>query len=175
MTGWKLWRLLERLRGAKRPSPCLTGIYVSGGAGEQMHSLETAEALAGQGLRGDRYCAGNGHWHQVESCEITLISQHDLERAFRRLAVGLDRGQHRRNLVVAGLRTRDLVQKRFRIGSARFEYWKPRPPCGYLNQVTGENTAKALGPYSGVCLRILESGRIRVGDRLVFEDATSND
>lgn len=165
-----LWRLLGRLRGTApgRP-PHLAAIYVSAGAGDAMRSLDTAEALAGQGLRGDRYCSGTGHWHRVESCELTLISQHDLERASRRLAVGLDQGQHRRNLVVAGLRTRDLAQRRFRIGSARFEYWKPRPPCGYLNQVTGENTARALGPHSGVCLRILESGRIQVGDSLEFE------
>jgi MOSC domain-containing protein YiiM len=169
-----LWRLFERLRGRARTPPTLAAIYVSAAAGEAMHSLETAEALAGQGLRGDRYCAGTGHWHPVESCELTLISQQDLERAGRRLGVGLDRGQHRRNLVVAGLRTRDLAHRRFRIGSARFEYWKPRPPCGYLNQVTGENTARALGPHSGVCLRILESGRIRVGDRLIFENPGSD-
>lgn len=169
-----LWRLFERLRGRARTPPTLAAIFVSAAAGEAMHSLETAEALAGQGLRGDRYCAGTGHWHPVESCELTLISLQDLERAGRRLNVGLDRGQHRRNLVVAGLRTGDLAHRRFRIGSARFEYWKPRPPCGYLNQVTGENTARALGPHSGVCLRILESGRIRVGDRLIFEDPGSD-
>jgi MOSC domain-containing protein YiiM len=174
MLGRDLWRLLKRSWDTVRDPPHLAAIYSSAGAGEAMQPLDTAEVLAGHGLRGDRYCADTGHWHRVESCELTLISQHDLERAGRRLAVGLDRGQHRRNLVIAGLRTRDLVQRRFRIGSARFEYWKPRPPCGYLNQVTGENTARALGRHSGVCLRILESGHIRVGDRLVFEDAATD-
>lgn len=134
-----------------------------------MRSVDSAEVIAGCGLAGDRYCLGTGHWHPVESCEVTLISENDLLRARRRLDVHLDRGQHRRNLVVAELRTRDLEGRRFRIGSALFAWQKPRPPCGHLNQVTGENLARALRSNSGVCLRTLEGGIIRVGDALVFE------
>lgn len=134
-----------------------------------MQANDAAEVLAGRGLAGDRYCLGTGHWHPVESCEVTLISEDDLRRARRRLDVPLDQGRHRRNLVVSGIRTRDLEGHCFRIGTARFAYRKPRPPCGYLNQVTGANLAKALGRNSGICLEILESGLIRVGDPLVLE------
>lgn len=134
-----------------------------------MQSLPAADAATGQGLVGDRYHAGSGHWHPVESCPLTLISADDLERAQRRVPVALDHGEHRRNLVISGMRTKALEGRRFRIGTAQFEYWKPRPPCGYINQVTGENMAKALGRDSGVCLRVLEGGRLEVGDAVLFE------
>lgn len=164
--GWRT--LLGRLRGSGQP-PRLQAIYVCASAGEPMQAQPHAEAIAGCGLTGDRYCLGTGHWHPVESCEVTLISEDDLRRAQRRRDVRLDQGQHRRNLVVAGLRTRDLEGRQFRIGSALFAWQRPRPPCGYLNQVTGENLAKALGANSGVCLRVVEGGLIRVGDALLFE------
>ena len=133
-----------------------------------MRSLDAVDAVAGEGLAGDRYRTGSGHWHPVESCQVTLLSADDLERARRRLPVALDHGEHRRNLVISGMRTRALEGCRFRIGDALFEYGKPRPPCGYINQVTGENMAKALGRNSGVCLLVLEGGRIQVGDALII-------
>ncbi|MFO8004615.1 MOSC domain-containing protein [Thioalkalivibrio sp.] len=131
-----------------------------------MQSLHAVDAIAGEGLAGDRYQTGSGHWHPVESCQVTLLSADDMERAHRRLPVALDHGEHRRNLVITGMRTRALEGRRFRIGSVLFEYGKPRPPCGYINQVTGENMAKALGRNSGVCLLVLEGGRLQVGDTL---------
>ncbi len=161
------WRSL--LNAWRRPValPRLTAIFVSPRAGAPMQSLESALAVAGQGLAGDRYSEGTGHWHPVESCEVTLISEDDLDRAGRRIPVALDRGEHRRNLVITGITTDLPEDGSFRIGEARFEYWKPRPPCGYINQVTGNNMAKALGRNSGVCLRVLETGKIRVGDSLI--------
>jgi MOSC domain-containing protein YiiM len=134
-----------------------------------MQSLSAADAVTGEGLVGDRYYRGSGHWHPVESCQVTLLSADDLERAHRRLPVALNHGEHRRNLVISGMRTKALEGRRFRIGTVRFEYWKPRPPCGYINQVTGENMARALGRNSGVCLLVLEGGRLEVGDAVMLE------
>jgi MOSC domain-containing protein YiiM len=164
--GWR--SLLTHLR-RPRPPARLVAIFVAPCAGEPMRSVAAAEASAGRGLEGDRYCRGTGHWHPVESCQVTLVSEGDLERARRRVPVALDHGEHRRNLVISGIRTRDLEGRRFRIGMALFEYWKPRPPCGYINQVTGGNMARALGRDSGACLRVLENGRLQVGDPLILD------
>lgn len=164
------WRsLLNGWRRSAPPLPRLTAIFVSSGAGAPMQSLVSVRAFAGQGLAGDRYSEGTGHWHPIESCEVTLISEDDLERARRRIPIALNHGEHRRNLVIVGIRTHMLEGRIFRIGEARFEYWKPRPPCGYINQITGNNMAKALGRNSGVCLRVLDTGEIRVGDVLIEE------
>lgn len=163
------WTSLLRRIGGATARPRLAAIFISPAAGEPMRSPASVQAIAGKGLAGDRYCLATGHWHPVESCEVTLISERDLLRSQRRLPVAVDHGQHRRNLVVSGIHTRDLEGRRFRIGGAGFEYLKPRPPCGYINQVTGDNMAKALGRNSGVCLRVLSGGLIRVGDPLLLE------
>lgn len=164
-----VWHTLLRWLHGPARKPRLLAIYTSECAGGPIRARDAVEAVAGRGLAGDRYWLGTGHWHRVESCEVTLITEEDLRRARRRLDVALDQGQHRRNLVLSGIRTRDLQGHRFRIGAARFAFLKPRPPCGHLNQVSGENLAKALGHNSGICLSILESGIIRVGDTLVLE------
>lgn len=154
----------------RRPAPRLTHIYITPQGGGKMLAVTSASAGIGKGLEGDRYHAGKGYWHPVESCQVTLISEHDLQQANKRLPVPLENGEHRRNLVISGLQTKALRGKRFRIGSALFEYHKPRPPCGYINQLTNENMTKALGLNSGVCLRVLESGVITVGDALLVEN-----
>ena len=43
------------------------GVYLAGSAGLPMFSVESAVAVAGQGLLGDRYQAGTGEWSQVHS------------------------------------------------------------------------------------------------------------
>lgn len=139
-----------------------------------MVSLEMAEALTGLGLEGDRYALQRGYWKVTEACQLTLISEHDLQRAARRLGPaatpeGIGNGSHRRNLVISGLRTASLQDRDFRIGSALFRYQRPRPPCGYLDKVAFSGLAKALGRNSGICVQVIEGGQIRVGDALRIE------
>ncbi len=139
-----------------------------------MVALETVEALSGLGLEGDRYALQCGYWKVTEACQVTLISEHDLQRASRRadrpgVAEGLQSGSHRRNLVVRGLRTAALQDRDFRIGDALFRYRRTRPPCGYLDQVACAGLAKALGRNSGICVEVIEGGQIRVGDPLHIE------
>lgn len=165
-----LHSLLDRLRG-NSVTPHLAGIFLCPEAGAAMESVATVEAIAGHGLRGDRYFYQNGHWHRVESCTVTMITEDDLERA-ERLApapVHLHAGEHRRNLLLSGIRTADLENRNFSIGSVQFEFWKPRPPCGYLNQITGEPLTTAFRRGSGACLLIRTGGILRVGDPLILD------
>ena len=76
----------------------------------------------------------------------------------------LDKGSHRRNLVIGGIKTKQLEGQRFRIGTALFSYDKPRPPCGYLEKVEGKGLCRALGHSSGICIRVVTSGTLTVGD-----------
>ncbi|MGM0678569.1 MOSC domain-containing protein [Thiohalophilus sp.] len=82
------------------------------------------------------------------------------------LRARLDTGHHRRNLVISHLKTRDLQDKTFRIGNAVFCYHKPRPPCGYLDKIEGKGLGGALGKNSGICVTVLSSGVVAVGDRI---------
>lgn len=110
---------------------------------------------------------GRGFWRLTDGCQVTLIHAEDLTRAQRRRGLLLDAGQHRRNLVVSGLAQTELRDRDIRIGDALFEWHRVRPPCGYLDRVSGPGTAKALGRHSGHCLRVRKSGLVKVGDSII--------
>jgi MOSC domain-containing protein YiiM len=154
----------------RRSPATLEAIYITAGAGQPMQTVNSIDAITDTGLAGDRYARDRGFWKSIEACQVTLISEDDLLHAGKRLPDELfnrlRHGGHRRNLLIRGMKTRQLQGKTFRIGTAIFEYHKPRPPCGYLEQVTGKGIARALGNKSGICLRIKTGGKLTVGDSL---------
>jgi len=162
-----LQRLLEKPRRVRRErtqSGRLTAIFVADRAGAPMRGCSEVTAIVDAGLAEDRYARDEGFWRLTDGCQVTLIHSEDLARAERRFGLPLDAGQHRRNLVVSGLARVELRGRRICIGDALFEWHRVRPPCGYLDRVSGKGTAKALGRRSGHCLRVRKAGLIRVGD-----------
>jgi MOSC domain-containing protein YiiM len=156
-----------------RPPPItLAAIYISPAAGQPLQDVPAIDAIAAVGLRGDRYAMQRGFWQATDACQVTLISELDLrhasKRASRELQQKLTNGQHRRNLVIRGIPAQALLGKYVQIGTARFECHKPRPPCGYLDQIAGDGMARALGKHSGICLRVVTSGQLQVGDTIAL-------
>ena len=164
--------LLNRLFSLPRDRalPELKAIYIASAAGAEMQSVDRIQALEQTGLYSDRYSVARGYWHVTEACQVTLISEDDLNKAKNGLSdtlcAKLDTGHHRRNLVISHLKTRDLQDKTFRIGDALFRYHKPRPPCGYLDKIEGKGLGGALGKNSGICVTVIRGGVIAVGDRV---------
>lgn len=152
----------------KNRSSSLQAIYVCENAGEKIQAVNSAYAVVDKGLQGDRYFNGTGYWDPVEGCQVTLITEHDLKLASKGNQLAMHQGQHRRNLVISGIKTARLKDRQFQIGEAIFEYHKPRPPCGYLNQVEGKGMAKALSYNSGICIKVIRSGTVRVNDQLII-------
>ncbi|MDZ7805342.1 MOSC domain-containing protein [Thiohalophilus sp.] len=164
--------LLNRLFSLPRHRalPELNAIYIASSAGAEMQSVDRIQVHEQTGLSGDRYSMARGFWQVTEACQVTLISEDDLDKAKKGLSdslrARLDTGHHRRNLVIGNLKTRDLQDKTIRIGDAIFRYHKPRPPCGYLDKVEGKGLAGALWKNSGICLTVVSDGMIAVGDRV---------
>lgn len=142
----------------------LTAIFIADSAGAPMRSCDQVLAVVDAGLAEDRYAMGRGFWRLTDGCQVTLIHAEDLTRAERQHGLPLSAGQHRRNFVVTGLVRAELTGRQIRIGEALFEWHCVRPPCGYLDRVSGAGTAKALGRHSGHCLRVREAGLVKVGD-----------
>lgn len=159
---------LSRLFSSKQESPRLIAIYLSASAGQAMRSVEKISAIAGHGLSGDRYAEQKGFYQSIDSCEVTLITQAEIIRASKRGSEGIARilasGGHRRNLVISGFSSRELAGQKFEIGEAVFRYLKPRPPCAYLDRVSGNGISKALGKQSGACIEVVKAGLLSVGD-----------
>jgi MOSC domain-containing protein YiiM len=142
-------------------------IYIAESAGDPMESVGSASAVDG-GLAGDRYCTGRGHYSPFDVCQVTFVQAEALESIRDRTRLDPTGGDHRRNVVVRGGDVHDLLHHRFTIGGARFEGTRERPPCRYLEQVTGQDgLLRALADGGGgICARVAEPGEIAVGDEL---------
>lgn len=140
-----------------------------------MHFIESVQAIEDAGLQGDRYSEASGFWKATDACQVTLISEDDLNLAKQGRPVMLQdklhNGHHRRNLVVGGIKTKQLQGKSFRIGQAVFRYHKPRPPCAYLEKLEAQGISRALGKRSGVCLYVIQGGTLSIGDRIEIINA----
>lgn len=131
--------------------------------------------MVAQGLEGDRYSQGRGFWKSVDACEVTLITQQEIDRACRRASTDmkqhLQEGGHRRNLVVSGVNINQMAGATLKIGDVVLQFVKPRPPCAYIDRVAGDGMCKALGKASGCCIQVVTGGQITVGDEVVLLDS----
>ena len=149
-----------------RPSaPTETGmveaIYVSPAAGEPTRTLETARAIAGQGLEGDRYLAGEGPFPSgPPGSALTLIEQ----EVCGSFAPPLGADEHRRNLVVSGVELNGLVGHDFAVGDVRCRGMRLCEPCTVVDRYAGRPVLRALVHRGGIRADILAGGQIRVGD-----------
>jgi MOSC domain-containing protein YiiM len=132
-----------------------------------MERVDGIRAVDG-GLAGDRYCTGRGHYAPFDVCQVTLVQAEALEQIRDRTRLDPTNGQHRRNVAVRGGDVHDLLTHRFSIGDARFEGTRERPPCRYLEQVTGQDgLMRALADGSGgICARVADPGEFGVGDEV---------
>ncbi len=130
-----------------------------------MRAVDSAEAIAGKGLRGDRYGSGSG------KRGITLIQAEHLP-AIAALAgrETVEPSLLRRNLVVEGLPLIALKGRRFRIGDVVCEGTAPCDPCSRMEAALGPGGYNAMRGHGGLCVRILEGGTLRVGDAVAWID-----
>ena len=148
-------------------------IFVTGSGSSPMQRVDEVLAVAGAGLSGDRYAEKTGYWTGVDECQVTLIEAEALDAIAASTDVRVTEGQHRRNVVVRGVELRALAGATFTIGEARFSYDRPRPPCRYIESITQPGMTRALAARrGGICVQVVESGVIRVGDELVVEDVS---
>ena len=124
-----------------------------------MQEVAAVEAVAGRGLVGDRYASGSG------KRGITLIqAEHLPVIAALSGHAAVAPALLRRNVVVSGIPLVALKGRRFRIGGALFEGTDDCDPCSRMEAALGPGGYNAMRGHGGLCARILEGGRIMVGD-----------
>lgn len=133
-----------------------------------MQARDSAVLIPGEGIAGDRYATGRGHYSTFPDIrEVTLIETETLAALVRDHGVTLLPGEHRRNLTVEGVPLNHLVGRRFRVGDTVLEGGRLNTPCRYLDLVTGKAVCDLLVHRSGLNARILAGGTIRVGDSVL--------
>jgi MOSC domain-containing protein YiiM len=145
-------------------------IHIAPGTGLPMQPLLEAEALAGEGLRGDRYRDGIGFYSATPTDpgarELTLIEEEELSAIELDTGLSFSAHEHRRNITTRAIRLDPLLGRRFRIGEVICEGVRACPPCRHLEKVTGKMVMHAMVHRGGLRARIVEGGCIRVGDAI---------
>lgn len=140
-------------------------IHVAPAQGAPPEAVDAVEAVAGRGLRGDRYFREAGTFEDRDGSDLTLIEREALAAVERDYDVGLAPGVHRRNITCEGVSLNHLVAERFRVGGAVCVGTELCEPCSYLERHLEERGVReALVHRGGLRCRVVEGGRIERGD-----------
>lgn len=125
-----------------------------------MLAVEEAGFDPAQGLIGDHYSSRTGgarHVTLIQAEHFSAIASH-----LGRDALAPE--QLRRNIVVAGINLAALKGRRFRLGSAVLEATGECHPCSRMEEVLGAGGYNAVRGHGGITARVVEGGRVGVGD-----------
>jgi MOSC domain-containing protein YiiM len=124
--------------------------------------VQSVEALANEGLQGDRYSVARNRGGA--DYQVTLIELENIEAFSAATGLALTPGMPRRNIVTRGIRLNDLLGKRFRIGGALLEGMELCEPCTLFARNTYPQVLEFFPGKGGLRARIVEGGQVRVGD-----------
>lgn len=114
-------------------------IFVAPDSGDPMEPLESVEAVAGRGLRGDRYYHERGLYDRRENLpdatDVALIESESLEATRRDESTPLQPQKTRRNIVTRDVPLNDLVDREFRVGDATVVGERLCMPCSYMESL----------------------------------------
>lgn len=149
------------------------GIYIAPDSGEPMDAVESVEAVADRGLRGDRYFRERGLYDRREELppgtDVSLIEREALDAAARDEGTAVDPQDTRRNILTEGVPLNHLVDREFRVGEATLVGVRLCEPCGYMESLADTPGAEdALVHRGGLNADIVSSGEIAVGDSVEF-------
>ncbi|MEK7610455.1 MAG: MOSC domain-containing protein [Patescibacteria group bacterium] len=140
-------------------------ICIGAVAGGPMEETPEAEAVAGQGLKGDRYSTGEGSFNkgQPGNRQVTLMNSIFFEGS------GFEFRDSRRNIFVEGVELMWLIGREFQIGTARFYGVKYCDPCTRPSKLSGESKSfkETFFDRGGLIAEVIEGGVIKVGDQLI--------
>jgi hypothetical protein len=142
----------------------IEAIVVAPGATAPVRQLQTAHAIPGRGIDGDRYAAGDGTFASGRpGSALTLVDADVLDELAAARGAPVD---HRRNVVVRGTELNALVGRDFTLGDVRCRGRRLCEPCAHLDRLNGGELLRPMVHRGGLRADILSAGTRRVGDRL---------
>ncbi len=131
----------------------------------QMRQVSEVEAIAGQGLKGDRYATGEGSFNRGKqgNRQVTLINGLFFEGS------GFEYVDSRRNIVTMDVELMWLIGREFDIGTARFRGVKYCDPCLKPSTLSGKKQSfkEAFFDRGGLVAEVIRSGLIKPGDSVI--------
>ena len=140
----------------------VAGIYITDTSGALPESVERVDAVAGGGLRGNRYFFADGDAPPGRA--LTLIAAEALEAFASETGIPLSAAESRRNVLVRGVDVNALVGKRFRVGGVECRGVELCEPCTHLQGMTRPGVLNGMVHRAGLNADVLTDGEIAVGD-----------
>ncbi|MDO8529955.1 MAG: hypothetical protein Q7S10_00895 [bacterium] len=157
--------------------PRVVGIFICPVAGERMQEVLEVEAIAGAGLKGDRYATRKGsftakvkglwqrfmRWLRGTNRQVTLIASEAFE------GTSFEYHESRRNIIVKDVELMWLIGKEFQVGAAKFRGVKYCDPCNRPNTLCGKSQSfkEAFFDRGGLIAEVVKGGLIRVGNPII--------
>jgi MOSC domain-containing protein YiiM len=128
--------------------------------------VDQVEAIAGQGLAGDRYGVQEGTFSKPGCAdrEVTLIEIEAVEALARESEISLEAHQARRNLVTRHVPLNHLVGQEFTVGDVILRGIRLCEPCDHLESLTIKGIKEGLCHRGGLRAQIVRGGVLRKGD-----------
>ncbi|HVV39289.1 MAG TPA: hypothetical protein VHD31_03095 [Candidatus Paceibacterota bacterium] len=143
----------------------IVAICISPAAGAPMQQVQEVEAIAGEGLAGDRYSRGEGSFNKGKKGrrQVTLINALFVEGS------GFAYHETRRNIAVRGIELMDQIGQEFHIDGVRLRGIKYSDPCMRPTKLSGNKLAfrDVFHDRGGIVAEILEGGTIKVGSVVI--------
>ena len=143
-------------------------ICIAPAACEPVAVVESARALRGRGLEGDRYAIAAGTFSQAHSLggALTLIEGEVIDDLEHFDGTPFAAHEARRNIVTRGIRLDALIGRRFFVGEVECYGQRRCEPCAHLQRLTRPGLLRALVHRGGLRADILGDGVIGSGDRI---------
>lgn len=136
-------------------------IGISPGNRRPIEPREEVTVAVGTGVDGDYHSKKKPGGDR----QVTLIqAEHFAVIAANTGRDSVNPEQFRRNIVVRGIELTSLIGHRFRIGEALLEGTGPCTPCSRMDENLGSGGRLAMKGLGGLTAKVIEPGRIRVGD-----------
>ncbi|MEM1320686.1 MAG: MOSC domain-containing protein [Bacteroidota bacterium] len=125
-----------------------------------LNVVPEVEVTTKEGLVGDRYGGRSGNR------QVTLIQAEHLEVVAKLLNIKrAEPSLARRNIIVSGINLLAFSKRQFQIGeSVILEMTGICHPCSRMEENYGPGGYNAMRGHSGINARVIQGGRIRVGD-----------
>jgi hypothetical protein len=151
--------------GHARSTGSVAAILIAPAAEAALVRVESAKAVAGRGLEGDRYhdgrgtFSGPGHGYQLTLVEAEVLDELELRWE-----------EARRNIATRGIDLNALVGRRFTVGAVECIGRRLAEPCAHLERVSRPGLLRPLVHRAGLRADILSGGTIALGDPVTTSD-----
>jgi MOSC domain-containing protein YiiM len=141
---------------------CVVSVNVADTKGVRKAPVGEIVLVAGHGVEGDGHA---GPWHR----QVSLLAQESID-TMRAKGLEVGPGDFAENVTTEGVAVATLpVGTRLRLGEARVEVTQIGKVCHdrcAIFYLAGD----CVMPREGIFARVLEGGRLRVGDEIVVEE-----